>query len=313
MAACQGKCDRTTMDPGHHSCLIVKFQGIQVETPQERKAKAIAAIMKESDSMPLTEVTYVCVPADISQPLQERVFQPTRLGDALLAHLQSTLVSALATDDATSNKPAVGLADAFPLAHALAANDFIGVNLYFDPTGRLKGLPLNTRAMEYAQWAGYNPPPEFFGTVALGRIRNENGVTENVSFSLGMDTDLEMAEWLQHAAEDNLEHQIRPMGCRADDPPTGTIGRDQPAGYTWTQTEEEIEITVDLPSNVSSKDIQVTFKPRHLWITLRKEALLEVALFEAVDVEGSTWALDPGKLVVTLEKVEQALWARIQE
>lgn len=314
--------------------LLVLVQGITIERPEERRAKGISSIMKESDTLdfPLKAVTYVLVPADTSRPLQELTFSPKHLGDALKNHLQSTFSSHRSSDatqsilenSSFSSKP--GHVEVFPLAHGVANNDYTGVNLYFDQTGRLKGFPLNTRSLEYAQHAGYNPPPEFYGDIFLGRVKYSQGgeeVTENLPFRLGADTIVYEAEWFQQAAKNNAEHQLEfggiPPGCRADDKSqTGGIGRDEEPGYHWKQTEEEMEVSVQLPDIRSApKDFKVEVKPRQLFITYREMPLLDLPLFEAVDVDGSTWQLDKSggtqQLIITMEKVEQALWSRIRE
>ena len=316
-----------------------------METPEERKAKAIAAIMRETDSLvvPMEEIRYVKVPADASLSMQELAFQPRQLGDALMTHLQSSFsnsgnskgdgdttdaMQTRACSTSAESLSQLGHYEVFPLVHAVAANDFLGVNLYFDQTGSLKGLPLNSRAMEYSQLAGYNPPPEFYGDVFLGRVRTREGtneVWENLSFRVGIHTDMEHAEWLQQATVENAGHQLERnglAGCRIEEKSqarsTGSSGRDShEPGYSWTQTEEELEVTIELANvNVASKDVQVKFRPRTLFVSLREEPVLDLQLFEAVDVEGSSWALDKSgdsaKLVITLEKVEQALWSRIK-
>ena len=95
----------------------------------------------------------------------------------------------------------------------------------------------------------------------------------------------------------------------------------QEDGYSWTQTEEDVEVNITLPTpGVSAKDIQVAFQPRHVGVTYRgggggDQSLLELSLFEAIAVDGSTWTVESkgqtSKVVLVMEKVEQALWSRI--
>lgn len=108
-------------------------------------------------------------------------------------------------------------------------------------------------------------------------------------------------------------------GCRSDAQLDGSSSEaNSEAGYAWTQTEEELEVALRLPDiNVVSKEVEVKFWPRHLSISCRNELLLDLELFEAIDADGSTWTLDKSggttKLVLTMEKIEQALWARIKD
>ena len=105
----------------------------------------------------------------------------------------------------------------------------------------------------------------------------------------------------------------------------GVAGSDgkakQEDGYSWTQTEEELELSVDLPSvdDVQSKDIRVKFHPQNVDVSFRNKELLSIRLFERVDVDGCTWTLDRNSanessaLILTLEKLEQAYWPRIKD
>jgi hypothetical protein len=323
-----------------------------VETREERNTNSIASAPKEADSIPAEEISYVLVPADTSRPLQELTFTPSSSlasgGDSLSVHLKAAFATnsekvdvsllqqntqqQLGTSEAT---PAVsedtlkqvakeGHVEVFNLVRDIPSNKFVGINIYLDEVGMLKRLPLNTRASDFAKQAGYNPPPQFFGDVFLGRIRKHSMGTENMSFRLGVDTDPKVAEWLQRAATDNLEYQmqmnqitgrgnehLQPAVAGSD----GVAKKEQ--DYSWTQTEEELELVVPLPDlDVASKEITIKFKPQFVQISCRKEPLVNLELFERVDVDGCTWTLERGadakKLIVTMEKIEQALWPRIK-
>jgi CS domain len=119
-----------------------------------------------------------------------------------------------------------------------------------------------------------------------------------------------------------------------------------PPLYSWTQSEQEVELVIPISSivqggdddnnnssttpmttNPSSKyDFIVTFKPRQVEISFRHHpqshylSVLLLDLFECVLVEKCTWTYIettamktavPGLLVITLQKLEEALWPRI--
>ena len=91
----------------------------------------------------------------------------------------------------------------------------------------------------------------------------------------------------------------------------------QAGGYTWTQPEEEVEVVVPLPNaDIKSKDIKVNFKPRHIEMFCEGDRKVSFELFEKVDVDGCTWTIDKAKgkslVVATMEKMEEALWPRIE-
>jgi CS domain len=138
---------------------------------------------------------------------------------------------------------------------------------------------------------------------------------------LGEETSFD-APWLQRAAMENLEYQTnlnnitgRSEVQKAIDGEDGIAKAED--DFSWTQTEEELEVMVPLPIHVKSKDVQVKYLPQSIQVKCRKEPLLSLSLFERIDPDGCTWTLDRDgdeqKLVITLEKVEAASWPRIKD
>lgn len=333
----------------------LRDRGVLVETPEERKAKAITEIMKEPDGEDAAEETiaYVMVPHDTSKPLQEFTFQPNRIavdGDKLVQHLKPLfggddanvdfsllkeqaaanplLASATdgdgaaptVSDEALQQVAKQGSVETFTLVHSTPSNEFTSIQIYLDEVGLLKKLPLNPRASEYAKRAGFEPPPQFYGNVLLGRVRTYPKV-EHMNFVMGKDTALD-AEWLKRATTENLEYQMQlnQITGRNDVQP-GVSGADGVAkkeeGYTWTQTEEELELIVRLPVDATSKDVKCKYHPQSLQVSCRSEVLVSLDLFERIDPEGCTWTLERdskfAELIVTMEKIEVALWPRIRD
>jgi hypothetical protein len=208
--------------------------------------------------------------------------------------------------------------ETFALVHPTPSNQFTSIQIYLDEVGMLKRLPLNSRAMAYAERAGFVPPPQFFGDVFLGRVQKKPAIT-NQSFQLGVDTASD-APWLSRATMENLEYQtaMNEMTGRKDARQAAVAGSDgqakQEDGFQWTQTEEEIEVTIPLSAGTKSSSVQVKFRPRHLSVHVDKlPKLAETRLFEQVDVDGCTWTIDRDKssLVITMEKADAALWPRL--
>jgi len=335
-----------------------------VETAEERHRKQVVDAMRLADSLESSSsssveavVSYVLVPSDTSKPLEECQFQPRANvpGDQLLEHLkpafgkksdetvdtellrtaggQQTLAGSVATpsvSDATLQQVAAEAhVESFTLVHPLPSNNFTGVNIYLDEVGMLKRLPLNKRASDWAARAGFNPAPQFYGDVYLGRIQQKPAL-RNRSFSLGPDTAPD-ADWLQAATTQNLEYQMemnRITGRSGAQQPAvaGTEGiaqQEQDGLYSWTQTEEELEVVVPLSDAAwTSKDVAVQFRPLQLQVSLRKEPtspIVSVPLFERVDVDACTWTLESDgggkkkRLVITMEKLEPAFWPRIRD
>ena len=118
--------------------------------------------------------------------------------------------------------------------------------------------------------------------------------------------------------EDEMEITPRQQRGGIDASTKGRIKQEE--GYTWTQTEEDVEVTIMLPTpDVSrTKDIKVVFQSRHVLVSYQGQPTLDLSLFEAIDLDGSTWTVEStagqhqsSKVVLVMEKVEQALWSRI--
>lgn len=121
---------------------------------------------------------------------------------------------------------------------------------------------------------------------------------------------------------ENLEYQtqLNSITGRTEVQPAN-VGEDGSAkaeeGYSWTQTDEEVEVVVQLVEGATFKDVQVKYHPQSIEVKCRKEPLLSLRLFERIDPDGCTWTLDRDggetKLVITMEKIETASWPRIKD
>lgn len=295
------------------------------------------------------DISYVLVPADTTQPLQELTVRrgTTGGGDILTDHLISAFSKKQSDVDVSllqkqAQNALFGSADApasvsheslqkvatqasvevFSLVYPSPANKFTGINIYLDEVGMLKRLRLNTRASKYAEIAGFNPPPQFYGDVYLGRIQKTGGRIVNQSFVEGIDTAFD-APWLKSAVTENLEHQMEMnrITGRTDATQPSVAGSDgkskEEDGYSWTQTEDELEVSVPLSAEGTGKDLQVKFRRQSLEVSFRQEPLVRLQLFESIDVDSGTWTIDrsstPVKVVISMEKMEQALWPRIRD
>lgn len=355
-------------------------QGIEVVTPEERKASQGAQALRDADSGGQGGdggdddeiITYVLVPADPSKPMEEMSVatkSESNCKDLLVAHLKSKFRGGSGADDqqvdlslldesqrqtlaasadvkvSQSTLQSVareGHVEVFALVHPTRETNYESVQIYLDEIGMLKRLPLNRRASDFALKAGYNPPPTFYGDVYLGKTvvvsGSGGGVVRSSSFKLA-ECRLD-APWLVDAVATNLQYQLERNKL------TGQTGATQPDvvgaygvervedSYSWTQTEEELEVRIELPkdggtdNNSSSnskaaakKFVRVQFRPQSFDVSYRNKPLLAMRLFEKVDVDSGTWTVEEsgkdGKLTITLvvsmEKIEQALWPRIRD
>ena len=140
----------------------------------------------------------------------------------------------------------------------------------------------------------------------------------NVDFVVGADTD-RGAEWMKRAISENLAWQQemnKIQGKSETQPPAaGTEGKAvQEAGFSFTQDDDEVEVTVVFDEDIDKKEIRVKFLPKKVNVVYKGEEALNLDLFDRVDVDGCNWQLD-GKtnLVLTMEKVQPGvMWPRIK-
>jgi hypothetical protein len=89
--------------------------------------------------------------------------------------------------------------------------------------------------------------------------------------------------------------------------------------YTWTQTIDETSVLVALPEGTKGKDVSVTIKPLSVSVQLKEplngettpRTLLEGDLVEKIRTEESTWSLEGGVLVLTLDKLKKTWWETV--
>uniref|UniRef100_A0A7S4QFH4 CS domain-containing protein n=1 Tax=Ditylum brightwellii TaxID=49249 RepID=A0A7S4QFH4_9STRA len=108
-------------------------------------------------------------------------------------------------------------------------------------------------------------------------------------------------------------------------------GKQKPVGnggstnrYRWTQTINETSVIIGVPEGTRGKDLDVIIKASSLSVRLTKappkkenedEApspiLLEGDLVEKIRTDESTWSLEGGALVLTLDKVKKTWWETV--
>jgi hypothetical protein len=231
-----------------------------------------------------------------------------------LAQLAETKLSPAAMNAVAAQ----GSVETFSLVHPADTNQFQGVYIYLDEVGMLKKLPHNSRASQIANACGYNPAPNFYGDVFIGRVQTKPKMN-NIGFVAGVDTN-RGATWMQRAVSENLVWQQEMNQL------TGQMGRTQPAQvgtegksaveeeFEWTQDEDELEIVVTSDTAWDKKYIKVSFLARSIKISYQGGDKVTIPLYGSIDVDGCTWTLDGSKrLVITCEKANGGeMWPRIK-
>ena len=208
-------------------------------------------------------------------------------------------------------------------------------NSYLDEVGMLKKLPLNIRASKIAGKCGYHPEPKFYGDVFIGRVESKpSHYMYNIDLHVKDVVDAK-SEWLVNAPRENLEwtHALNEATKgnfttnKKNEINDGTDGipvhvkQDNGRFLSWLQNPNEIEVTLPLLSDSDAKEgkmvikslINVIFLRKKITIEYNKNPLLELKLYEEIDIDGSTWTLDKDMLVITCEKFDGGkIWPRLE-
>lgn len=305
----------------------------------------VANLSLDNDSN-IEGVKFVCIPHDDSKPIQALTLPQSvidasagdRLPDFVKAYfadnksidaslLQEQAVKQFAGGDLKDGLPnlsaasmnaaaAVGSVETFPLVHPADTNQFQGVYVYLDEVGLLKKLPNNTRASQIAATCGFHPTPNFYGDVFLGRVQTKPKL-HNVDF-VPLDTSGN-AEWMRRAVSENLAWQQelnKVTGKTGETQPShaGTDGNvQQESDYSWTQDDDEVEITIPFGQVPNKKLIKANFLNKLVKVQYDGTEKVVIKLYGGIDVDGCTWTIDGSNLIITLQKADPGtIWPRVQ-
>ena len=208
----------------------------------------------------------------------------------------------------------------FPLSRPHEMNNFHAVSVYLDEAGQLKNLPSNKRATGIANLCGFKDVP-FVGDVYIGRLSVIGGTLKNVDFCLDeMSSD---ASWLHGVEKQNYEYgvatnQVSLESCERYDSSVRQLGGvNVDKGYSWSETQESVEVNVKTPEEVkTSKHIQVKFHSRKCIISSKvSDWKIEMDLYRNVSVDDCTWTfnLAESMLQVSMEKTEGVIWGQLSK
>jgi len=301
---------------------FLRSHGVLVETPEDRANTANAA--KELSGLQLgapdtTSFSYVKLPADDSEAPSEVVgvvYADHRgTGDKLPLMLAPSFGSGAVDEVALKQRTAEHMAGGPSLASLTpdilakqpgATETFRlsnNVSMYLDEIGSLKRLPINRRASMLASRCGYGDGVMFSGDMYVGKVDPFTG--RNVDFKLAdMDP---AAEWAMTAMRENMARQQANGGAE------GGISAEELAtkggegdGYTWSQTEDEVEILIAAPAGTKGKDVKAKFGSSTLSVAVGSGGTaIAINLFSKVTPDGCTWQMSDGNVAVTLEKATE--------
>lgn len=80
--------------------------------------------------------------------------------------------------------------------------------------------------------------------------------------------------------------------------------------YTWSQTIADLDITIKLPENITSKNLKVTMLAKKISVKIVNPpvSLLDGELCHKIKHNEVIWSLDKRKLLIHLEKTSEIWW-----
>lgn len=321
--------------------------------PEDRKAKPKGQVKERF-------VKIVKVPCDDSQAIAEVNIpvEDGRAGDQLVSLLRVYFnqgkvkvddVKGAATKQFTNQDinisqgtidklSDVGSVEVFPLSQPNEQNNHCKVSFYLDEVGQLKKLAPNKRATEFARLCGFQDVP-FVGDMFIGRVgpqpESANPAPQNLDFSLSeYSSD---APWLKNVVEHNYQAGLAANKVAMEsDLNDGTSAEEELEGgkVKWSETTENIELSVAIPSNISkftAKDISVKFGASNVCVKVKNTGseavlykastvapgdflvLLDGDLAGGVVVNDCTWCINKQHVELTLEKSgnSQGAWRKL--
>jgi len=303
--------------------------------------------------------TYVRIPAGEGEPTEELGLTTTTFGDALPEHLTAHFSGGsiknadglraeygAAVDQKMAQLNLVasrGSVEVFALVRPSKTTMPIphaGTYFYFDEMGVLKDLPVNKRAAQIAASCGLDVESPFLGDVFIGRVVVEPSPMRNGSVSLA---ELDSSSiWLRSAPSENAQYQMamaeyekaakqktaegkeRALGAEASEGGGGLAAADAagpppPGSHKWSQTTEDLEVTVALPPGTTKRDVSVAVGAKSIKVIVKGTALVDLALFGAVRPDEMTWTInaagggkDSPQIAVMVEKADVVTWHRLE-
>lgn len=212
------------------------------------------------------------------------------------------------------------------LAPPTPSNDYIGVSMYCNANAGAHNSDSNERATSIAMKCGYSSP--IYGDVFISRVFDKEDMEWTRKDFRESDLSLD-ASWLLQAEEMNRGRNMDTFSTSGTlsnlSNPTPKDSNSTSSFFQWSQTSEDVEVKVFLPSSYSAKDVKVVMTPTHLKISFlsplafdgNNKDLMKIQtadgaeLFGRIKLDESGWSMDAerGKkcLLITLSKAVEGL------
>jgi hypothetical protein len=154
----------------------------------------------------------------------------------------------------------------------------------------------------------------------IGRVQTKPEPMRSVDFPL---SDLDSsAQWMRMATMENVEYSkglkeleaamgknggLEKINMTGDASDVASTGNGMPSGkgvnYRWSQTEDEVEVSVDVAPGTVSKSVRVLFKPSQFIVKVNDEVVCDLSgLHAPIRPDECTWTMGVDEVCVSLAK-----------
>jgi len=223
-------------------------------------------------------------------------------------------------------------------------NEQKGVSMYGDDNARNRNYPFNHRATALMKACGHTfpqgssnedgKPNGIYGDVFVGRCHDDEvkDIWERVDFTPDeVEGDLSQKEWIRIALKKggggghggsaaSLSNTLSNIGKSNNGANLGTgalatePGENQGDGFSWSQTDEEVEIKIKVAKNIKAKHVKVKFGKKSLKVTSAGQTLIDGETWAEFSIDDSTFTIQDDEesggreLCITLGKKEMETW-----
>lgn len=136
----------------------------------------------------------------------------------------------------------------------------------------------------------------------------------------------ENADYKASSKEDNAASKDKDLPSNMKDVKYNEEGLQIPVGnggstprYKWTQTLEETTVLIGIPKTLRGKDFDVKLTPSKICVKSKvplpgedaPRTFAEGDLFEKIGADESTWTVEGGVMIVTLDKLQKKFWSTV--
>ncbi|CAD8092907.1 unnamed protein product [Paramecium primaurelia] len=95
------------------------------------------------------------------------------------------------------------------------------------------------------------------------------------------------------------------------DPYINTYNGGQTEKYSWSQSGNDVVVTMKVPEGSNKKNIKVIITANTLTVKVKDQVVVDGKLYDKVKSDESVWSIEENLLTITLEKGQENIWKTV--